>query len=103
MIPLVLILLLILFLFAKYVLKGGSLNKTKELVSSLSLFALVWGVLGQVVGLISGFEFMEAEGAISPSILAGGLKVSFITVAFGLIIYLIARLGIIFLTWKTKD
>ena len=103
MIPLVVLLLIIFFLLGKEFVKTDSLSKTKELVSSLSLFAVVWGVLGQVIGLIAGFDAIEAAGSVSPGILAGGLKVSFIPLAFGLVIYLIARLGIIFLIWRSKD
>ena len=103
MVPLCLLLLLILFLLGKEFAKGDSLTKTKELVISLSLFAVVWGVLGQVIGLIAGFDAIEAAGSVSPGILAGGLKVSFIPLAFGLVIYLIARLGIISLVWRDKE
>ncbi|MFT4565703.1 MAG: hypothetical protein ACI9FN_000656 [Saprospiraceae bacterium] len=103
MIPLVLLLILILFLLGTAFVNNESKIKSKELVSSLSLFAVVWGVLGQVIGLIAGFDVIEATGSVSPSVLAGGLKVSFIPLAFGLVIYLIARLGIILLVWRAQE
>jgi biopolymer transport protein ExbB/TolQ len=58
-------------------------------MKSLGMLALVVGILGQLIGLFSGFATMEAlDGGMSPSILAGGLKVSMITTIYGLIIFL---------------
>ncbi len=103
MYPLLLILILVLILIVKGFLKKGSLQKTVSLVNSFSLFAVVWGVLGQILGLISAFDAIEIVKDISPAMLAGGLKISFITPAFGLFIFLIGRLGIIILTWMQKE
>ncbi len=64
------------------------------LVKSIGLLALVFGVLGQFIGLFGAFQAMEqfSEG-ISPAILAGGLKVSSITTIYGLICYAISLLA----------
>lgn len=55
---------------------------------SIGLFALVIGLLGQLIGLFSAFQAIEI-GAIhvSPAILAAGFKVSMITTVYGVIIY----------------
>ena len=39
-------------LIVKGLLKGDENGKTRKLVASLSLFAPVWGFLGQIIGLI---------------------------------------------------
>ena len=103
MYPLFIILILLIILIVKGFLKKGNIDKTMSLIGSIGLFAVVWGFLGQIIGLIAAFDAIELAGDISPSVMAGGLKVSFLAPAFGLCIFLIARLGIIILTWMQKD
>jgi len=103
MYPLLLILISVLALLAKGFIKNETSTKAIKLVSSLALFALVWGCLGQVLGLISAFDAIEAASDISVGMLAAGLKISFLTTAFGAVIFLIGRLGIIILTLVQKD
>jgi len=103
MYPLLLLLILILILIVKGFLKRGKLEKTTSLISSVALFAIVWGFLGQIIGLISAFDAIEAAGDISPAILAGGLKISALSPAFGMFVFLVGRLGIIILTWMNND
>ena len=57
---------------------------------SIGLFALVTGILGQLIGLYSAFSAIERIGDVSPAMLYGGFKVSMITTLFGIIIYLIS-------------
>ena len=59
-------------------------------VRSIGLFTLVTGILGQMIGLFQAFNAIEAVQDISPSILAGGLKISMITSLTGIFIYLIS-------------
>lgn len=63
-----------------------------SMIKSVGLFAAVFGILGQLIGLYSAFEMIEQMGGISQPMLAGGLKVSSITTIYGLIIYLLAYL-----------
>lgn len=67
-------------------------DRQLSMLKSVGLFAMVFGVLGQLLGLYSAFEMIEQVGAISQGMLAGGLKVSSITTIYGLIIYLLAYL-----------
>lgn len=98
------VLILCLFLIAKGLLKGDSDGKLKKLTSSLSLFALVWGFLGQIIGLIGAFDSIASfNGDIAPGLLAGGLKVALLSPAFGMFTFLIARVGIIALILKSKQ
>ena len=54
-------------------------TKDLNLIKSVGLLAVVVGVMGQMIGLFSAFQFIEEAGSVSPGMLAGGLKVSSIT------------------------
>lgn len=63
-------------------------------VSWLSLFialAPMLGFMGTVIGMISAFDSIEAAGDISPSLVAGGIKVALLTTVFGLIVAMILQ------------
>ncbi|WP_421889969.1 MotA/TolQ/ExbB proton channel family protein [Marinoscillum sp.] len=73
-------------------------------IKSIGLFALVMGVLGQMVGLYSAFAAMEQmEGGVAPQLLAGGLKVSSITTLWGLLSYGITLLIYLILSAVAKS
>ena len=74
-----------------------------SLISSIALFAIVWGFLGQIIGLIGAFDSIESVGEVTPSVLAAGLKVAFLAPVLGMFTFLVGRLGIIILTWSKKD
>ncbi len=59
-------------------------------VKSIGLFTMITGILGQMIGLMEAFGAIEEMGDISPSIMAGGLKISLITTLTGIVIYLIS-------------
>lgn len=103
MYPLLFIFILVLVLIVKSFLQKGNTQNTIRLISSITLFGVVWGFTGQIIGLIAAFDTIEDVGDISPAILAGGLKISFLAPLFGLCIFLIGRLAIIILTWMQKD
>ena len=103
MYPLLLILILTLVLIAKAFLNKGDVEKIIRLISSISLFAIVFGFLGQIVGLIGAFDSLQRTGGnVDPSVFAGGLEISLLVPAFGMSVFLIGRLGIIFLIWAQK-
>ncbi|PHQ57250.1 MAG: biopolymer transporter ExbD [Lutibacter sp.] len=103
MYPALIILIIILILITKAFLNLKNDNsKNINLISSIGLFALIWGFLGQLIGLIQAFDYIQLAGEIPTTILAGGLKVSMISTTFGAIIFLISRLGVITLTWIKK-
>lgn len=96
--PTLLMLIICVVLFVMALLKGDEQNKKQKLISHISLFALVWGFLGQFIGLIGAFDAIEAAGDIAPSILAGGLKIALLSPVFGMVAFLIGRLEIVILT-----
>lgn len=96
------LLIVILALLITGFVKPTTREKIITLVSSISLFALVWGFLGQMIGLIEAFDAIQAMGDISPALLAGGLKVAILSPLFGMFVFLIARVGIIILNILKK-
>lgn len=62
----------------------------------LSLFiaiAPLLGFLGTVVGMIEAFDAIEQAGDISPSLVAGGIKIALLTTASGLLAGIILQVG----------
>jgi biopolymer transport protein ExbB len=63
-------------------------------LSWISLFiatAPMLGFLGTVIGMVQAFDAIEAAGDISPTIVAGGIKVALLTTVFGLIVAIILQ------------
>ncbi len=61
-------------------------------IKNTGLFAMVFGVFGQLLGLYQAFSVIQKVGDISPAILAGGLKISMLSTLYGIIIYMISWL-----------
>ncbi|WP_158840665.1 hypothetical protein [Polaribacter sp. L3A8] len=101
MIPLIILLFLTLFLIAKSF-KTNS-TKNRELIKSISLFALVFGFFGLFLGLYQMFTMIAVANDVSHQVLARGLKCEITPTIFGFIIFLIGRLGVITLTWIKKE
>lgn len=99
MVPLVVLLVLVLVLFVKG-LKSNT-EKNADLLKSISLFSLAFGVLGFVLGMLVALDFisMSSQG-VSPQILATGVKVAMFSPTFGLMIFIVGRLADIILRWK---
>jgi flagellar motor component MotA len=100
MYPILLLLIAVLILTVFAFLKSERLKKLKDLIASLGLFALVWGIIGQVIGLIEAFDAVEMSGGIAIGILANGLKFTFLSSLFGLLVFFISRLCTTILNWR---
>ena len=50
-----------------------------------------FGFLGTVVGMVQAFDDIEVAGDISPTVVAGGMKVALITTIFGIVVALILQ------------
>lgn len=60
----------------------------------LSLFisiAPMFGFLGTVVGMVAAFDAIQQAGDISPSLVAGGIKIALLTTVFGLIVAIVLQ------------
>jgi len=61
----------------------------------ISLFialAPMLGFLGTVVGMVQAFDRIEQVGDLSPSVVAGGIKVALLTTVFGLVVAIILQI-----------
>ncbi len=59
---------------------------------SIGLFAMITGILGQLIGFYQAFSAIERAGDISPALIYGGVKVSLITTLYGIFIFLFSML-----------
>ncbi len=76
--------------------------KMARLTSDVSILGLVIGLLGSTIGMIMAFDAIDALGNASQSMIAGGLKVSFLTTVFGSITFILPRIGIVILRLLQK-
>ncbi|MDX6746407.1 MotA/TolQ/ExbB proton channel family protein [Polaribacter sp. PL03] len=95
-------LIICIVLIIKVFIKNDKNEKGLKLIKSVSLFALVWGFLGMMLGLIGAFDAISISSGFSNQILAGGLKIALLSPAFGMLTFLVARIGIIGLILKEK-
>ncbi len=49
------------------------------------------GFLGTVIGMVQAFDDIQAAGDISPTVVAGGMKVALLTTIFGIVVALILQ------------
>lgn len=70
------------------------LKRTNDSILFFGSFAFLIGITGQMVGLIDAFDGIQSMGGsgISPGILAGGLKVTFIAPLFGMMLLMISAI-----------
>jgi biopolymer transport protein ExbB len=69
----------------------GLLEKGLVWISLFIALAPMLGFLGTVVGMIQAFDKIEAAGDLSPSVVAGGIKVALLTTVFGLVVAMILQ------------
>ncbi|MEK6480752.1 MotA/TolQ/ExbB proton channel family protein [Catalinimonas sp. 4WD22] len=70
----------------------GRLEKGLVWISLFIAIAPMLGFMGTVIGMIGAFDAIEAAGDISPSLVAGGIKVALLTTVAGLIVAIILQL-----------
>jgi len=70
----------------------GKLEKGVSWISLFIALAPMLGFMGTVIGMIDAFDAIEAAGDISPSLVAGGIKVALLTTVFGLIVAIILQI-----------
>lgn len=69
----------------------GRLEKGLIWISLFISLAPMLGFMGTVIGMIFAFDTIEAAGDISPSIVAGGIKIALLTTVAGLIVAIILQ------------
>ena len=71
--------------------QGGLLEKNLSWITLFIAMSPALGFLGTVVGMVMAFDKIEQVGDISPTVVAGGMKVALITTIGGLIVALILQ------------
>ena len=100
--PIVIVFIILVALFVRQLVTKADKAHTIILLSNISLFILSWGLLGSVIGLIEAFDAVERLGDVSQGMMAGGLKIAFLTTVFGLVTFITGRLFILILTIKKE-
>jgi hypothetical protein len=106
---LLLIILAITVLYAISIFSGKAQNSESfghrlTYLKSMGLFTMITGILGQLIGLLMAFGAIERAGDISPQMVYGGLKISFYTTVYGIVIYLLSiLLWLILDLWHHKQ
>ena len=70
----------------------GKLEKGMVWISLFISLAPMLGFMGTVIGMIGAFDAIAEAGDVSPSLVAGGIKIALLTTVGGLIVAVILRL-----------
>jgi biopolymer transport protein ExbB len=74
---------------------GVQMGLLEKNISWLSLFialAPMLGFMGTVIGMIDAFDKIAVANDISPSVVAGGIKIALLTTVFGLVVAIILQI-----------
>jgi len=74
---------------------GVEMGRLEKNLSWLGLFMALstqLGFMGTVIGMVQAFDNIEKQGDISPTVVAGGMKVALLTTVFGLITAVILQI-----------
>ena len=71
--------------------QSGLLENGCSWITLLIAMAPSLGFLGTVIGMVMAFDEIQRAGDISPTIVAGGMKVALITTIYGIIVALILQ------------
>ncbi len=88
------------------VIKDKDARQSKKMLSlsiDAGLLGLTIGFLGSIMGLVQMFDVLQSMGETDPGIFAAGLKVSLLTATFGLLTFVVSRLGILILRWMSNE
>jgi biopolymer transport protein ExbB len=70
----------------------GLLEKGLTWIQLFIAIAPMLGFMGTVIGMIDAFDKIQIAGDVSPSLVAGGIKIALITTVSGLIVAIILQL-----------
>jgi len=70
----------------------GQLEKGMVWLSLFIALAPMLGFMGTVIGMIGAFDDIQSAGDISPTVVAGGIKVALLTTVAGLIVAIVLQL-----------
>jgi biopolymer transport protein ExbB len=81
----------------------GQMERGLIWISLFIALAPMLGFMGTVVGMIAAFDAIEAAGDISPSLVAGGIKVALLTTVAGLIVAVLLQIFYNYLVSKVDS
>jgi biopolymer transport protein ExbB len=70
----------------------GLLERGLSWIGLFIALAPMLGFLGTVIGMIIAFDNIQIAGDVSPTVVAGGIKIALITTVFGLIVAIVLQL-----------
>ena len=85
---------------------GVQMARLESNMTWIALFIALapsFGFLGTVIGMVGAFDAIEAAGDISPTVVAGGMKVARLTTVFGLIVAIILQIFYNYLITKIES
>ena len=83
-------------------LQSSMLEKGCSWITLFIAMAPSLGFLGTVIGMVMSFDEIQQKGDISPTIVAGGMKVALITTIYGIIVALVLQVFYNFILTKIE-
>ena len=83
--------------------QAGYLEKGCSWITLFIAMAPSLGFLGTVIGMVMAFDQIQQAGDISPTIVAGGMKVALITTIFGIIVALVLQVFYNYILSKIEE
>ncbi|MDO5460401.1 MAG: MotA/TolQ/ExbB proton channel family protein [Bacteroidales bacterium] len=84
-------------------LQASNLEKGCSWITLFIAMAPSLGFLGTVIGMVMSFDEIQQKGDISPTIVAGGMKVALITTIYGIIVALVLQVFYNFILTKIES
>lgn len=83
-------------------LQSSMLEKNCSWITLFIAMAPSLGFLGTVIGMVMSFDEIQQKGDISPTIVAGGMKVALITTIYGIVVALVLQVFYNFILTKIE-
>ena len=83
-------------------LQSSNLEKGCSWITLFSAMAPSLGFWGTVIGMVMSFDEIQQKGDISPTIVAGGMKVALITTIYGIVVALVLQVFYNFILTKIE-
>lgn len=83
--------------------QAGYLEQNCSWITLFIAMAPSLGFLGTVIGMVAAFDKIQQAGDISPTVVAGGMKVALITTIFGIVVALILQVFYNFILAKIES
>lgn len=103
---LLLLVLSLVFIVRAFLSKNKDETQSKKMIGlavDASLLSLVIGCLGSLLGIIDLFDMAQALGETRPDLFSAKLKVSLLTITFGLFSFILGRFGILCYKWSLQS